>query len=47
MYEGGKTRVSTSGGVTDDFCVGIGLHQGSALNPFLFTLIMDELTKGI
>ena len=47
MYEGGKTRVRTPGRVTDDFCVGIGLHQGSALSPFLFTLIMDELTKGI
>ena len=39
--------VRTLGGVTDDFCVGIGLHQGSALSPFLFTLIMDELTKEI
>ena len=47
MYKGGKTRVRTPGGVTDDFCVGIGLHQGSTLSPFLFTLIMDELTKGI
>ena len=47
MYEGGKTRVRTPGGVTDDFCVGIGLHKGSALSPFLFTLTMDELTKGI
>ena len=47
MYEGGRTKVRTPGGVTDDFKVGIGLHQGSALSPFLFTLTMDELTKGI
>jgi len=47
ICEGGKTMVRTPGGVTDDFCVGIGLHQGSALSPFLFSLIMDELTKGI
>ena len=31
MYEGGKTRVRTAGGVIDDFCVGIGLHQGLSL----------------
>jgi len=47
MYEGSKTRVRTPGGVIDDFCFGIGLHQGSALSTFFFTLIMDELIKGI
>ena len=25
----------------------MGLHQGSVLSPFLFTLVMDELTRGI
>ena len=25
----------------------MGLHQGFALSPFLFTLVMDELTRGI
>jgi len=47
IYVGGRTNVRTSGGVTNDFFVGMGLHQGSALNPFLFTLVMDEFTKGI
>jgi len=47
IYEGGRPRVRSSGGVTNGFFVGMGLYQGSALNPFLFTLVMDELTKGI
>ena len=47
MYMGGRTSVMTPGGVTDDFLVGMGLHQNSALSSFLFCLIMDELTKGI
>ena len=47
MYEGGRTRVRTPGGVSDDFAVSMGLHQGSALSPFLFTLVLDELTREI
>ena len=47
MYEGGMTNVRTPGGVTNDFTVGMGLHQGSAVSPFLFTLVMDEITRGI
>ena len=39
--------VRTLGGVTNDFHVGMSLHQGSTLSPFLFTLVMDELIKGI
>jgi len=47
MYEGSKMSVRTPGGVTNDFCADMSLHQGSALSPFLFSLVMDELTKGI
>jgi len=47
MYKGGRMRVRTPGGVTNDFYVGMGLNLGSALSPFLFTLVMDEHTKGI
>ena len=47
MYEGVRTRVRTLVGDTGDFPIDIGLHQGSPLSPFLFTVVMDELTREI
>nr|GEZ33668.1 retrovirus-related Pol polyprotein LINE-1 [Tanacetum cinerariifolium] len=47
MYEVAKTRVRTTVGNTDFFPVEVGLHQGSAISPYLFTLILDELSRGI
>ena len=34
-------------GNTTDFPINIGLHQGSALSPYLFALVMDEVTRDI
>ena len=34
-------------GLTEEFKVGVGLHQGSALSPFFFAIIMDKLTENI
>ncbi|WMV09787.1 hypothetical protein MTR67_003172 [Solanum verrucosum] len=47
MYGGAKTRVRTIGGDSEHFPVEMGLHQGSVLSPFLFALVMDELTRSI
>ncbi|KAL3372890.1 hypothetical protein AABB24_005089 [Solanum stoloniferum] len=47
MYGGAKTRVRTVGGDSEHFPVEMGLHQGSVLSPFLFALVMDELTRSI
>jgi len=47
MYDEVRTRVRTLVGDTDDFLLDIGLHRGSVLSPFLFTTVLDELTKGI
>ncbi|XP_070046510.1 secreted RxLR effector protein 78-like [Nicotiana tomentosiformis] len=47
MYNGAKTQVSTVGGDSGHFSVMMGLHQGSALGPFLFALAMDVLTRHI
>jgi len=47
MYEGAWTSVRTLGGVSNDLTISMDLHQGSALSPFLFTLVLDELTRWI
>jgi len=47
MYEEVRTRVRTMIRDTQNFSIDIGLHQGSALNPFLFTTVMGELTREI
>jgi hypothetical protein len=36
MYDNVVTSVQTSDGDTNDFPINIGLHQGSALSPYLF-----------
>ena len=47
MYEGARTRVKSSVGITDVIPVGVGLHQGSSLSPYLFAMIMDVLARRI
>jgi hypothetical protein len=47
MHDNVVTSVRTSDGDTNDFSINIGLHQGSALSPYLFALVMDEVTRDI
>ena len=47
MYDGVVANVRTYRGITSDFSITIGLHQRSALSPFLFVIVMDELTRAI
>ncbi|PKA52309.1 integrator complex subunit 11 [Apostasia shenzhenica] len=47
MYEGAVTSVRTQGGLTKDFPITVGLHQGSSLSPYLFALIMEVMTGHI
>jgi Reverse transcriptase (RNA-dependent DNA polymerase) len=41
------TCVKACDGESDTFPIKIGLHQGSALSPYIFTLMMDEIIKDI
>ncbi|MBK5591048.1 hypothetical protein JJ728_23140 [Salmonella enterica subsp. enterica serovar Typhi] len=45
MYKDITTCVRTPVGMSGDFSNNIGLHQGSALSPYLFALVIDEITK--
>ena len=47
MYEGSETVVRCAVGTTEIFKVKVGLCQGSALNPFLFAVVMDRLTDEV
>jgi hypothetical protein len=47
MYKDARTIASTCDGDTNDFKIKIGLHQGSALSPYIFALVMDEVTRDI
>ena len=47
MYEGSETVVKCAVGTTKSLKVKVGLHQGSALSPFLFAVIMDRLTDEV
>jgi len=47
MYDGVVANVRTCGGITSDFSITIGLHQGSALTSFLFAIVIDGLTRTI
>ena len=47
MYEGSETVMRCAVGTTESFKVKVGLQQGSALNPFLFAVILDRLTDEV
>ena len=47
LYVETKTRVKTVVGVSKDFDIEVGVHQGSILSPLVFIVVMDEVTKKV
>ena len=47
LYRNVKTSVRSTVGKSENFQVEVGLHQGSALSPLLFNIILDVLTEDV
>ena len=47
MYDDSPIAVRWAVGVTEGFEVKVALHQGSALSPCLFAMVMDRMTDEI
>ena len=47
MYDGATTTMRSAAGLTEEFKVGVELHQGSGVSPFFFAIIMDKPTEDI
>ena len=45
MYTGSKTVVRTVYGNSKGFEVKVGMHQGSALSPLLFVIVMESIAR--
>ena len=47
LYKGCKTSVSVDGELSSSFSVNVDVHQGSALSPLLFIMVMDVLIEDV
>ncbi|CAK1602340.1 unnamed protein product [Parnassius mnemosyne] len=47
MYRNSNSIVRTTVGDTTPFTITVGVHQGSVLSPYLFSVILDELSASV
>ena len=47
LCKGCKTAVSVDGELSSSFSVNVSVHQGSALSPLLYIMVMDVLTEDV
>ena len=45
MYKDVKSRVRVGDGYSEEFGVGVGVHQGSVLSPLLFIIVLEALSR--
>jgi len=45
LYENERSRVKSPAGLSEEFSIEVGVHQGSVLSPLLFIVVMQEATK--
>ena len=45
LFEGAETKFRVGSGLSEEFSVKIGAHQGSVLSPLLFAMVIDEVTE--
>ena len=44
MYKDVRSRVRVGDGYSEEFSVGVGVHQGSVLSPLLFIIVLEALS---
>ena len=45
MYKDVRSRVRVGNGYSEEFGVGVGVHQGSVLSPLLFIIVLEALSR--
>ena len=45
MYTNARSCVRVNGQYSEEFGVGVGVHQGSVLSPLLFILVLEALSR--
>ena len=45
MYKDVRSRVRVGDGYSEEFGVGVGVHQGSVLSPLLFIIVLEVLSR--
>ena len=45
LYDGLRTKVRVGSGLSEEFGVRVGVHQGSVISPLIFAIVVDAVTE--